>query len=96
MNTNATPSVAPILSSQRSVIAHGWHRLLNQVTLGWQAWRRARRLKRDESAFQRLDAAALRDLGMSFSEHASYWAEAEGLVPMTRERVRRGRRQGNR
>jgi len=57
---------------------------------------RARRLQRDAAAFQMLDGATLRDLGMSASEHASHWAEAEGLAPVTRERVRRARRQGGR
>ncbi|HUG21853.1 hypothetical protein [Piscinibacter sp.] len=37
--------------------------------------------------FHHLDAATLRDLGMSRSEHDSYRAEAEGLVEQTRLRV---------
>ncbi len=34
-----------------------------------------------------VDAATLRDLGMSRSEHGSYWAESEARVEPTRLRV---------
>jgi len=37
--------------------------------------------------FERLDAATLRDLGMSASEFDSYWAESQGLAEHTRVRV---------
>jgi uncharacterized protein YjiS (DUF1127 family) len=37
--------------------------------------------------FDRLDADALRDIGMSRAEFDSYWAEAHGLVEPTRTRV---------
>lgn len=94
MNTHTPPSVTNRLSAPRAPLPHGIGHLLGRVTQGWQAWQRARRLQRDAADFQRLDATTLRDLGMSSSEHASHWAEAEGLAPMTRERVRRERRQG--
>jgi hypothetical protein len=35
----------------------------------------------------RLDAAALRDLGIGCSEFASYWAEASGAAERTRRRA---------
>ena len=47
-----------------------------------RAWRHA--VARRE--FQRLDANALRDLGISPSEFDSYWAESHGLVERTRRR----------
>jgi hypothetical protein len=94
MNTRTSSSTTGRLSGRHARLAHGFRHLLNRAALGWQAWQRARRLRRDEADFQRIDAATLRDLGMSFSEHASHWAEAEGLAPQTRERVRRDRRQG--
>jgi uncharacterized protein YjiS (DUF1127 family) len=48
-----------------------------------RAWRYA--VARRE--FQRLDPAALRDLGISPSEFDSYWAESHGLAERTRRRV---------
>jgi uncharacterized protein YjiS (DUF1127 family) len=50
------------------------------------AWRYA--LARRE--FNRLDANALRDLGMSRSEFDSYWAESHGTAEQTRVRVIQG------
>ena len=47
------------------------------------AWRRA--VARRE--FNRLDASALRDLGMTRSEFDSYWAESHGEAEQTRVRV---------
>jgi hypothetical protein len=76
--------------------AHGWQRVQTRIAHGWQAWQRARRLRRDEADFRRIDAVTLRDLGVSHSEHGSFWMEAEGLVPPTRERVLREQRQGGR
>lgn len=55
------------------------------------AWRYA--VARRE--FNRLDAGALRDLGMSRSEFDSYWAETHGLAEQTRLRVIRGVRRGS-
>jgi uncharacterized protein YjiS (DUF1127 family) len=37
--------------------------------------------------FDRLDLAALRDLGVGPSEFPSYWAEASGLAERTRRRI---------
>jgi len=45
-------------------------------------------------AFARLDAAAIRDLGMSRSEFDSYWVETHGLTEWTRMRVQRAKREG--
>jgi hypothetical protein len=42
-------------------------------------------IARDE--FARLDASAIRDLGMSRSEFSSYWAESHELAERTRVRV---------
>jgi uncharacterized protein YjiS (DUF1127 family) len=50
------------------------------------AWRHA--VARRE--FNRLDANALRDLGMSRSEFDSYWAETHGTAEQTRVRVIEG------
>ena len=47
----------------------------------------ARRHAAERREFQRLDAGALRDLGMVPSEFGSYWAEANGLAEHTRLRV---------
>ena len=46
-----------------------------------------RQFAADSDAFARLDASALRDLGMSRSEFNSYWAESHGLAERTRMRV---------
>ena len=51
-------------------------------------WRRAAARRE----FSRLDAGALRDLGMSRSEFDSYWAESHGMAEPTRLRVMRHRR----
>ena len=47
----------------------------------------ARRHAAERREFQRLDAGALRDLGLVPSEFGSYWAEANGLAEHTRLRV---------
>lgn len=39
------------------------------------------------SDFNRIDAATLRDLGMTRAEFDSYWAESHGLAQPTRRRV---------
>ncbi|AMO24370.1 hypothetical protein GCM10027034_13940 [Ramlibacter solisilvae] len=57
--------------------------LTHIVTELTRAWRYA--VARRE--FQRLDAAALRDLGISPSEFDSYWAEHHGLADCTRRRI---------
>lgn len=46
-----------------------------------------RQLAAESKAFARLDASALRDLGMSRSEFHSYWVERHGLAERTRRRV---------
>ena len=81
-------------SALRATASSAGQSLLSRITGGWQAWQRARRLRRDEADFRRIDAGTLRDLGMSPSEHVSFWAEAEGMAPLSRERVIRGQRQG--
>jgi len=48
---------------------------------------RAWRMRAAQREFQRLDAATMRDLGISPSEFGSYWAEREGLVERTRRRI---------
>lgn len=53
----------------------------------WSHWQRARQLAADERSLAHLDAATLRDLGMSRSEFGSYQAERERLVEATRLRV---------
>lgn len=51
-------------------------------------WRRAAARRE----FNRLDANALRDLGVSRSEFDSYWAESHGMAEPTRVRVMLHRR----
>jgi uncharacterized protein YjiS (DUF1127 family) len=47
-----------------------------------------RREARECAEFARLDDATLRDLGLARDEYLSYAAEARGLVPSTRLRIR--------
>ena len=47
-----------------------------------------RRAARERAEFDRLDDFTLRDLGMTRDEYLSYAAEARGLVPCTRLRIR--------
>jgi uncharacterized protein YjiS (DUF1127 family) len=46
-----------------------------------------RQYAKAREAFARLDAASIRDLGMSRSEFSSYWAESHDLAERTRMRV---------
>ena len=65
------------------------HDFLQRNGIG--AWLRASwRHATARRSFDRLDAVALRDLGMSASEFDSYWAESEGIAEHTRLRVRAG------
>ena len=65
------------------------------VTTGLRDWlvragRRLRALSQLAAArreFSRLDAAALRDLGIGSAELSSYWAEASGIAERTRRRL---------
>jgi uncharacterized protein YjiS (DUF1127 family) len=54
--------------------------IVNELARAWR-YTVARR------EFQRLDAATLRDLGISPSEFDSYWAESHGLADRTRRRL---------
>ena len=52
------------------------------------AYAERRRRAREAAEFARLDDSTLRDLGISRDEYLSYAAEARGLVPCTRLRIR--------
>jgi uncharacterized protein YjiS (DUF1127 family) len=52
--------------------------------------RRAAEHRRAHEAFNRLDEATLRDLGLSRGEFTSYWLEGCGALPPTRRRVHEG------
>jgi uncharacterized protein YjiS (DUF1127 family) len=52
------------------------------------AYAERRRAARERAEFESLDASTLRDLGLSRDEYLSYAAEARGLVPCTRLRIR--------
>ena len=52
------------------------------------AWAEHRREARECAEFARLDDATLRDLGLTRDEYLSYAAEARGLTPSTRLRIR--------
>lgn len=65
------------------LIAKVWRALL---AAGERA-ARARRLSHMQATLAQLDDATLRDIGLRRSEVQSYWAEAEGLVPLTRRNV---------
>ena len=49
--------------------------------------REARAKSRARADFNSLDAATLRDLGVTRGEFASFWSEAAGELPLTRRRV---------
>jgi uncharacterized protein YjiS (DUF1127 family) len=50
-------------------------------------WQAARERRRADRAFDQLDGATLKDIGVSRGESGSYWAEATGVVPATRRRL---------
>ena len=77
----ASPAEDTVLSEIRRMI-----RALSQEFVG--RWRRAAARRE----FSRLEAGALRDLGMSRSEFDSYWAESHGMAEPTRVRVMLHRR----
>ena len=52
------------------------------------AYAEQRRAARERAEFDRLDEHSLRDLGITRDEYLSYAAEARGLVPVTRLRIR--------
>jgi len=52
-----------------------------------QAAAQQRRLRQERRELQRLDRAALRDLGLDLSEWGSIEAEAAGVAACTRRRV---------
>lgn len=70
-----------------------FHLLWNTVRIRLLAWRahrqRLRAQRRTLAALERLDAAALRDLGIRPCETSSLAAEASGLAPITRRNVHR-------
>jgi len=77
MDKSMAPALGPSLLLRRWLTpwAALWQDLIG-------AWRLAIARRPEE-----LDAAALRDLGMSRSELQSYVAEVDGLVEATRRRV---------
>ena len=77
----ASPAGESMLSPIRRII-----RALSHEFAG--RWRRAAARRE----FSRLDAGALRDLGMSRSKFDSYWAESHGMAEPTRVRVMLHRR----
>ena len=52
------------------------------------AYAEHRRAAREYAEFARLDDSTLRDLGLTRDEYLSYAAEARGLAPSTRLRIR--------
>ncbi len=65
--------------------------LLRAIADMLEKWAREAAVRRqfayDSDAFARLDASAIRDLGMVRSEFHSHWAESRGLAARTRVRV---------
>jgi uncharacterized protein YjiS (DUF1127 family) len=52
------------------------------------AYAERRRAAREAAEFAQLDESTLRDLGLTRDEYLSYAAEARGLAPSTRLRIR--------
>ena len=76
----APASAAGVASAlQRIVAGAHWLKI---------AYAEQRRAAREAAEFARLDDSALRDLGLTREEYLSYAAEARGLVPRTRLRIR--------
>ena len=84
MNTQVHPAPGGAMPPG-TLVAGGirWWRRVHQ----W--WADARRHAAERRAFDELDDAALRDLGMRRCEYESYRAEANALAPRTRRRVQR-------
>ncbi len=72
------------------IVALAASRLVALIGLAGSAGRSWSNRRHDDTAFAGLDAHALRDLGLSRSEVASFRCEAEGLVARTRLRVAHG------
>lgn len=81
MSTLVSTTRLPARRSERLSSLSGWWRAASEA---WQLRRRQRAMERRLPA---LDEATLRDLGIARGELLSYWAESEGLVAATRERV---------
>ena len=78
--THARPAALPGVDGalQRIVAGLHWLRI---------AHAERRRAARDRAELDRLDAQALRDLGLTRGEIDSYAAEAAGAAPRSRRRV---------
>jgi uncharacterized protein YjiS (DUF1127 family) len=83
MNTTTLALAAPPTG-----IAGALHRIVAGAHWLKIAYAELRRAARERAEFDRLDAHALRDLGITRDEYLSYAAEARGLVPCTRLRIR--------
>jgi uncharacterized protein YjiS (DUF1127 family) len=83
---NSTTLVLPSPSSS------GIAGVLRRIVAGahWLkiAYAERRRAARERAEFERLDEFTLRDLGVTRDEYLSFAAEARGLVPCTRLRIR--------
>ena len=64
-------------------------RLADTVSAALGALRARRRCAGARAAYEALDEAALRDLGLHRSELDSCWSEAHGRAALTRRRIRR-------
>ena len=69
--------------------ASPWQALRDLVRGLARRWELQRDYARARFEFQRVDAATLRDVGMTRSEFGSFWAESRGLTEPTRVRVLR-------
>jgi uncharacterized protein YjiS (DUF1127 family) len=76
-----TESVSPFHHAWWSALCDTLAALRSRIRL-WRTRVQATR------AFNALDAATLRDLGMSRGEVGSYWAEQHGQAAPTRRRIR--------
>lgn len=83
------PAARPACGDLWRAAARGVQRLAAR----WQRWRAWVRTRR---AIERLDDAALRDLGFARAEAASLAAELHGLAPATRSAVERHAGAGSR
>lgn len=78
--TLSLPAVLPTARSRRAAFLDACRDLRDR-------WQQARQRVADQRALAQLDAATLRDLGMSRGEFGSYQAERERLIEATRQRV---------
>jgi hypothetical protein len=76
----AAAAHAPFLHGAIEGLRHAWQGLR-------EGRARRRRLARMHAAIAALDDATLRDIGVQRSEVGSFWAEYEGLAPVTRQRL---------